>query len=46
MMPFFKASDKNFYLLKGDTMELLPKFGHKFDMVLSCSEIPNNSKVH
>ena len=33
--PFFKSDDKNFYLLKGDTMELLPQFDHKFDMVFA-----------
>ena len=33
--PFFKSDDKNFYLLQGDTMELLPKFEHKFDMVFA-----------
>lgn len=33
--PYFKSDDKNFYLLHGDTMELLPKFAHKFDMVFA-----------
>ena len=33
--PFYKSSDKNFYLLHGDTMELLPQFDHKFDMVFA-----------
>ena len=33
--PYFKSNDKNFYLLKGDTMELLPKINHKFDMVFA-----------
>ncbi len=33
--PYFKSIDKNFYLLKGDTMELLPQFEHKFDMVFA-----------
>lgn len=33
--PFFKSDDKNFYLLKGDSFELLPKFDHKFDMVFA-----------
>lgn len=33
--PYFKSEDKNFYLLQGDTMELLPKFQHKFDMVFA-----------
>jgi site-specific DNA-methyltransferase (adenine-specific) len=32
---FFKSNDKNFYLLKGDTMEILPQFEHKFDMVFA-----------
>ncbi len=35
MNPFFKSTDKNFYLLQGDTMELLPQFGHKFDMIFA-----------
>ncbi len=33
--PYFKSQDKNFYLLKGDTMDLLPKINHKFDMVFA-----------
>lgn len=33
--PFFKSDDKNFNLLKGDTMDLLPQFDHKFDMVFA-----------
>lgn len=33
--PYFKSNDKSFYLLKGDTMELLPQFEHKFDMVFA-----------
>ncbi len=33
--PYFKSTDQNFYLLKGDTMELLPKFEHKFDMIFA-----------
>ena len=33
--PYFKSKDKNFYLLKGDTMDLLPKINHKFDMVFA-----------
>lgn len=33
--PYFKSSDKNFYLLHGDTMELLSQFEHKFDMVFA-----------
>ncbi len=33
--PFFKSTDKNFYLLHGDTNELLPQFEHKFDMVFA-----------
>jgi site-specific DNA-methyltransferase (adenine-specific) len=35
LKPFFKSSDKNFYLLQGDTMELLPQFNHKFDMIFA-----------
>jgi site-specific DNA-methyltransferase (adenine-specific) len=33
--PYFKSEDKNFYLLKGDTMEILPQFDHKFDMIFA-----------
>ena len=33
--PYFKSEDKNFYLLQGDTMELLPKFDFKFNMVFA-----------
>jgi len=33
--PYFKSSKKNFYLLHGDTMKLLPQFEHKFDMVFA-----------
>lgn len=33
--PYFKSTDKNFYLLKGDTFELLPQFEHQFDMVFA-----------
>ncbi len=33
--PYFKSDDKNFYLLHGDTMKLLPEFEHKFDMVFA-----------
>lgn len=35
LVPFFKSKDKNFYLLCGDSMQLLPKFDHKFDMVFA-----------
>ena len=33
--PIYKSSDKNFNLLKGDAMKLLPQFEHKFDMVFA-----------
>lgn len=33
--PFYKSDDKDFYLLQGDTMELLPQFEHKFDMIFA-----------
>ena len=33
--PYFKSSDKSFYLLQGDSMKLLPAFEHKFDMVFA-----------
>jgi site-specific DNA-methyltransferase (adenine-specific) len=35
LKPYFKSNDKNFYLLQGDTMDLLPKLEHKFDMVFA-----------
>lgn len=35
LVPYFKSEDKNFYLLKGDALELLPQFDHKFDMVFA-----------
>lgn len=35
LKPYFKSKDKNFYLLQGDTMDLLPQFEHKFDMVFA-----------
>lgn len=35
LKPFYKSTDKNFCLLKGDSMELLPKINHKFDMVFA-----------
>lgn len=35
LKPYFKSDDKNFYLLKGDSMHLLPQFDHKFDMVFA-----------
>jgi site-specific DNA-methyltransferase (adenine-specific) len=35
IVPYFKSIDKNFYLLKGDTINLLPQFNHKFDMVFA-----------
>jgi site-specific DNA-methyltransferase (adenine-specific) len=33
--PYFKSEDKNFYLVQGDTMKVLPQFEHKFDMVFA-----------
>lgn len=33
--PFFKSEDRNFTLLKGDSMEILTQFNHKFDMVFA-----------
>ena len=33
--PYFKSSDKNFYLLKGNSFDVLPQFEHKFDMVFA-----------
>jgi len=35
LVPFFKSQDKNFYLVKGDSMEVLAQFDHKFDMVFA-----------
>ncbi len=47
MNPYFKSKDKNFYLLHGDTMELLPKFEHKFDMIFADPPyfLSNNGKT-
>jgi site-specific DNA-methyltransferase (adenine-specific) len=33
--PYFKSPDNNFYLLHGDTFDLLPQFDFKFDMVFA-----------
>lgn len=33
--PYFESEDKNFYLLKGDTMQLLPQLKHQFDMIFA-----------
>ena len=33
--PYYKSKDKKFYLLKGDTMDLLPKINYKFDMIFA-----------
>lgn len=33
--PYYKSADKNFTLLYGDSIELLPQFEHKFDMVFA-----------
>ncbi len=33
--PYFKSTDNNFNLLKGDCMDVLPEFDHKFDMVFA-----------
>ncbi len=35
LKPYFKSKDKNFALLHGDSMELLPQFDYKFDMVFA-----------
>lgn len=35
LTPYFKSKDKDFYLLHGDTMEVLPQFDHQFDMVFA-----------
>ena len=35
LKPYFKSEDKDFCLLHGDTIELLPQFEHKFDMVFA-----------
>ncbi len=35
LKPYFKSKDKYFTLLQGDSIELLPKFEHKFDMVFA-----------
>lgn len=33
--PYFKSNDKNFYLLQGDSNDLLPQINHKFDMIFA-----------
>jgi site-specific DNA-methyltransferase (adenine-specific) len=33
--PYFKSKDKNFCLLHGNAIDLLPQFNHKFDMVFA-----------
>ncbi len=33
--PYFKSQDKNFTLLHGNTIELLPQFEYQFDMVFA-----------
>lgn len=33
--PYYKSADKNFYLLKGDCVELLNQFDFKFDMIFA-----------
>ena len=33
--PYFQSTDKKFYILQGDTMDLLPKINHQFDMVFA-----------
>lgn len=33
--PYFKSTDKKFSLLHGDSLELLPQFEYKFDMVFA-----------
>ncbi len=35
LTPDFKSNDNNFILLKGDTMDILPQFKFKFDMVFA-----------
>jgi site-specific DNA-methyltransferase (adenine-specific) len=35
LKPYFKSSDSNFYLLKGDTIDILPHINFKFDMVFA-----------
>ena len=44
--PFFKSKDKNFTLIEGNSMELLPKINHQFDMVFADPPyfLSNNGK--
>ncbi len=35
IQPYYKSKDKDFYLLHGDTFELLPQIEHQFDMVFA-----------
>ena len=32
---YFKSEDKRFYLLKGNSLDLLSKINHQFDMVFA-----------
>lgn len=46
LTPYFKSKDNNFYLLKGDSMDLLSQFDHKFDMIFADPPyfLSNNGK--
>ena len=35
LKPFYKSTDENFHLLNGDSIKLLSKINHKFDMVFA-----------
>lgn len=35
LKPYFRSIDEQFYLLKGDTLQLLSEFDHKFDMIFA-----------
>jgi site-specific DNA-methyltransferase (adenine-specific) len=35
LTPYYKSPGKDFYLVEGDCIELLPQFDHKFDMVFA-----------
>ncbi len=35
LKPYFKSEDNNFYLLKGDTFNVLPEFKFKFNLVFA-----------
>ena len=35
LKPYFKSTDNSFYLLHGDTFDVLPQLDFKFDMIFA-----------